>query len=88
MLTVNKTMIFLLIPTGSPDWEDLRMFTTYSSVEQVMKRGIEQRRAKKKHIEWCFVIAYTGDDEIYPTFEFHITETGDIIRTIPSPSVS
>lgn len=77
-------MIFLLVPTGNAEWSDMRMFTSYSSVEQVMKQGIQQCRNKKRFVQWCFVVAYEGGDEVYPVFEFHITETGDIIRTSPS----
>jgi hypothetical protein len=81
-------MIFMLVPTESAEWEDMRLFTTYSSVEQVMKRGIEHRRIKNKHLEWCFVVQYDGTDELSPVFTYHITDTGDVIRTILSPSVS
>jgi hypothetical protein len=77
-------MVFMLVPTGGAEWEDMRIFTTYSAVEQVMKRGIEERRAKNKHVEWCFVVQYEGTDEVRPVFTYHITESGNIIRTIPS----
>lgn len=77
-------MIYMLVPTGGAEWEDMRLFTEFSAVEQVMRRGINQRRLKNKYIEWCFVIAYDGTDELKPVFEFHITENGDIIRTSPS----
>ena len=63
---------------------DVRMFTSYSSVEQVMKQGIQVCRKEKRRVQWCFVVAYEGGDEVYPAFEFHITERGDIIRTSPS----
>ncbi len=77
-------MIYLLVPTGNAEWTDLRMFTSFSCVEQIMKQGIERRRIQRRHVEWCFVVAYEGGDEIYPAFEYHITEHGTIIRTSPS----
>ena len=81
-------MIYMLIPTGGAEWEDMRLFSEFSAVEQVMKRGINERRLRKKHLEWCFVIAYDGTDELKPVFEFHITQIGDIIRTSSSLSES
>ena len=80
--------VYLLVPTGGAEWEDMRIFATYSSVEQVMKRGIQERKAARKFVQWCFVIMYDGTDELSPVFEFHITEEGTIIRTTPSPSES
>lgn len=71
----------MLIPTGGAEWEDMRLFSEFSAVEQVMKRGIHQRMLQKKNVEWCFVIGYDGTDELKPVFGFHITEDGDIVRT-------
>ncbi len=88
MSTVSKVMIFMLVPTGNSEWMDMRHFTSYSALEQVMKQGIKERLASRKYPQWCFGIAYEGTDELYPVFEFHITDQGDIQRTIPSPLVS
>ena len=77
-------MVYMLVPTGGAEWTDMRLFTEYSAVEQVMKQGIYERRLRGRHVEWCFVIQYDGVDELKPVFEYHITELGDIIRTIPS----
>lgn len=77
-------MIYLLVPTGGADWKDLRMFTSYTCVEQIVKQGIQQRHIQHRHLDWCFVIAYEGTDELRSVFEFHITPNGDIVRTSPS----
>lgn len=77
-------MIYMLVPTGGAEWEDMRLFSEFSAVEQVVRQGIDKRRLHKKHVQWCFVIAYDGTDELIPIFEFHITDTGAIIRTSPS----
>lgn len=84
MSTGSRPMIYLLVPTGGAEWTDLRMFTSYTCVEQIVKQGIQQRYIQRRHIDWCFVIAYEGTDELRPVFEFHITSTGDIVRTSPS----
>lgn len=81
-------MVYLLVPTGGAEWEDMRIFTTFSSVEQVMRKGINERRLRNRYLEWCFVIQYEGVDELKPVFEYHITNNGDIIRTMPSLSES
>jgi hypothetical protein len=67
-------MIYLLVPTGNPEWEDMRIFTTFSAVEQVVAKGIEERIARREHERWCFVIAYDGEDELRPLWGYMIYE--------------
>ena len=52
----------------------MRIFTTFSAVEQVVAKGIEERVARKEHERWCFVIAYDGTDELLPMWGYMIYE--------------
>jgi hypothetical protein len=65
-------MIYLLVPTGNSDWDDMRIFTTFSAVEQVVMDGIEERRKRGERDRWCFVIAYDGTDELLPLWGYMI----------------
>jgi hypothetical protein len=65
-------MIYLLVPTGNPEWDDMRLFTSFSAVEQVVAKGIDERRAARQHERWCFVIAYEGTDEVRPVWGYTI----------------
>ncbi len=65
-------MIYLLVPTGHPDWDDMRIFTSFSMVEQVVAKGIEDRRKAGQSERWCFVIAYNGTDELHPLWGYMI----------------
>lgn len=65
-------MIYLLVPTGNSEWDDMRIFTTFSSVEQVVNKGIKECKARGQHERWCFVIAYDGSDELHPVWGYMI----------------
>ena len=65
-------MLYLLVPTGNAEWEDMRIFTTFSAVEQVVETGIHQCRAAGLSDRWCFVIAYDGTDELHPIWGYVI----------------
>jgi hypothetical protein len=65
-------MIYLLVPTGNPEWDDMRLFTTFSAIEQVVAKGIEERRERRENERWCFVIAYDGEDELRPLWGYTI----------------
>lgn len=67
-------MIYLLIPRGDSDWKDMRMFTSFSSVEQVVDAGIKDRAARNVDTRWCFVVAYEGTDELSPVWGYMIYE--------------
>ena len=67
-------MIYLLVPTGNSEWDDMRIFTTFSSVEQVVAKGINECKARGHHERWCFVIAYDGADELHPQWGYMIYE--------------
>lgn len=75
-------MIYLLIPCGvRSETEDIRLFTTYSMLETIMRRGIQSRRLQGQPVEWCFAVGYEGgDEEVRPVFIFDINQHGDIVR--------
>jgi hypothetical protein len=65
-------MLYLLVPTGNVEWPDMRMFTSFSAVEQVVERQIKVRREQKLPEAWCSVIAYDGTDELTPVWGYYI----------------
>jgi hypothetical protein len=67
-------MLYLLVPTGNPEWEDMRMFTSFSAVEQVALREAKTRNQQRIMDAWCFVIAYDGVDELRPVWGYHIID--------------
>ncbi len=67
-------MIYLLVPTGNPEWDDMRIFTSFSLVEQVVATGIDERKKRGQSERWCFVIAYDGTDELRPLWGYMIYE--------------
>jgi len=67
-------MIYLLIPTGTPGWDDMRIFTTFSSMEQVVMTEVASRQARGLSDRWCFIIAYDGVDELSPVWGYVMYE--------------
>lgn len=67
-------MLYLLVPIGSTEWRDMRLFTTFSCLEQVVYTEMERRLAQGKPERWCFVVAYDGTDEIRPVWGYTIYE--------------
>lgn len=65
-------MIYLLVPTGNSEWDDMRLFTSFSAVEQVVAKGIKECKSRREHERWCFVIAYDGTDELRPVWGYMI----------------
>lgn len=70
-------MIFILVPANGAD---VRVFQTYSALEQVMKRGTDKCISENCPINWCYAIEYTGVDELLSTFAYYINEVGDVVR--------
>lgn len=64
-------MIYMLVPRGGAEWEDIRLFSTFSAVEDVMNRVKG---------DWCFTIAFDGMDELKPVFLYSF-KNGMIFRT-------
>ena len=51
----------MLIPRGIPEWQGIRLFSTFSSLEQVMKKeGIG------------FGVAFEGLDELLPVYVYRL----------------
>ncbi len=67
-------MLYILVPTGGAEWHDMRLFTTFSAVEQVVAKEIQERRSEGLPDRWCFVIAYDGTDELRPVWGYTIYE--------------
>jgi hypothetical protein len=82
-------MLYLLVPIVSTEWREMRLFTTFSAVEQVVAAGIAERQANGVPDRWCYVIAYDGTDEVFPVWGYVIYE-GYLQRfaITPSPSES
>jgi hypothetical protein len=67
-------MLYLLVPTGNPEWEDMRMFTSFSAVEQVAVEESKRRKQERIKDAWCFVIAYDGTDELRPMWGYYLID--------------
>ena len=67
-------MLYLLVPTGNPEWMDMRMFTSFSAVEQVVITEAKRRKQQRIVDAWCFVIAYDGVDELVPMWGYYLIE--------------
>lgn len=52
----------MLVPRKDVRWETTRLFTSYSAVEQVMKKGGKG--------DWCFTVAFDGVDELEPIYVY------------------
>ena len=76
-------MIFMLVPFGNAEWEDIRLFTTYSSMEQVMVKTAKKRVEQNMEPQWCFGVAYDGNDELQVVWNYHITHDCRIDRKSP-----
>ena len=67
-------MLYLLVPTGNSEWQDMRIFTTFSSLEQAVEREVRARQNQKLNENWCFVVAYEGTDELTPVWGYYIMQ--------------
>jgi hypothetical protein len=80
-------MIYILIPFRAQSYEAFRVFTTYTAAEQaalVAARGFEQTGFDP---EWCSIIAYEGQDELYPMFIYTLVGSSHLRRDrLPTPS--
>ena len=79
--------LYVLIPHTARVPEQHRLFTSYSAVEQaalIAARGFEQAGMDP---DWCSILAYDGQDELYPIFVY--TLVGSVhLRREPYPSPS
>ncbi len=67
-------MLYLLVPTGNPEWSDMRMFTSFAAVEQIAVTEAKIRKQQRINDAWCFVIAYDGVDELVPMWGYYLIE--------------
>lgn len=69
-------MLYVLLPRGALDWDDIRMFTSFGAVEQMVTPQ-------------SYIIAFEGTDELKPCWIYQL-EHG-VLRRYPlsrSPSES
>ena len=45
-------IIYMLIPRGGAEWEDIRLFTSLEAAEAVKKKG---------NGDWCFIMKFEGE---------------------------
>ena len=62
-------MIYVLIPK---DRTAMRLFTSFSAVEQAVLSEIPIRIALDMESDWCFVLEYNGLDELTCTRQYEI----------------
>jgi len=67
-------MLYLLVPTGTPEWSDMRVFTSFSAVEQIVEREALRRNQQRITDAWCYVIAYEGVDELHPVWGYYLID--------------
>lgn len=67
-------MLYVLVPTGNPEWTDMRFFTSFSAVEQVVTQEAKSRKQHRIMDAWCFVVACDGVDELRPVWGYHLID--------------
>ena len=67
-------MLYVLVPTGNAEWDDMQYFTSFSAVEQVVLTEAKRRNQQRILDAWCFVIAYDGVDELLPMWGYQIID--------------
>lgn len=80
-------MLYLLIPRNANTWESFRIFASYGAAEQaalVAARGFAQTGFDP---DWCYIISYDGQDELYPVFLYMLVGSTRLRRErVPTPS--
>ena len=67
-------MLYVLLPRGTLEWDDIRVFTTFSAVEQQVTPD-------------TYILAYEGTDELTPIWIYQL-EKGKLQRWAISRSPS
>lgn len=67
-------MVYVLLPRGAIEWDDIRMFTSFGAVERLLTPT-------------TYVIAYEGVDELTPCWIYQL-EKGRVERWSLSRSPS
>ena len=52
-------MMYIVFPRGDLGWDDIRVYTTFATVERLLHSG-------------TFAIAYEGTDEMVPVWLFQV----------------
>lgn len=80
-------MIYILYMTGG-DLTDVRVFTSFSHMEQEVLRMARLRQSWGSTPDWCTVHAYEGVDELVPVWGYYVHSTLSLVRYALSPSPS
>lgn len=79
-------MIYCLVPHVAQHWEHMRLFLSYSSMEQVALETARAILASGGDEDWCVITAYEGVDEAHAQFTYWV-QGGRLHRdAVPSPS--
>jgi hypothetical protein len=64
-------MIYVLFPHGG-ERDDVRIFTSFSHVEQEALRMARLRKEWGVETDWCAIYAYEGVDELKPYWGYFV----------------
>jgi hypothetical protein len=73
-------MLYVLIPRNARRADEFRYFASYSAMEQAVflaARGFEDSGYDP---DWCYVLAYEGIDELFPTFLYTLSGSFKLVR--------
>ncbi len=79
--------IYVVVPYEQHTWADMMVFATYSAAEQCMLRTAQVLDDNDRDFHWCSMIAYDGQDELYPVFLYTLA-TLDRLHREPFPTPS
>ncbi len=79
--------IYIVLPFPEHTWADIMVFTTYSAAEQAILRTARALDDNDQEYHWCSMVAYDGQDELYPVFLYTIS-TLDRLHREPYPTPS
>lgn len=80
-------MIFVLIPHNTKAGESFRIFTSYSAVEQAALVAARDFERYGLDPNWCYIISYDGQDELYATFIYTLVGSTRLQREkVPIPA--
>lgn len=73
-------MLYVVVPRAATTYEGLRLFSTYSSMEQAVFEAAREFERAGFTSDWCIVIGYDGTDEQYPIFIYTLVGTTHLVR--------
>lgn len=76
-------MIYMLVPIWA-EFHDIRLFTTYSAMEDVVLKFARSRKERNVPVEWCIVLAFDGGDELDPVWNYHINSVTLRLDRVPA----